>query len=70
MLGQVRDRDGAVIVLHRSHFVIDEGLVAKAPLEKATKMLGRVTGGAQCVSPSSATAIGWHFPKASGPVSR
>jgi len=46
MLGRVRDRDGAVIGLHRSYLAIDEGVVTKAPLEKAKKMLGRVAGGA------------------------
>ena len=46
MLGQVRDRDGAVIGLHRSYLAIDEVAVTKAPLDKAKKMLGRVAGGA------------------------
>lgn len=46
MLGQVRDRDGAVIGLHRSYLAIDEEAVTKAPLDKARKMLGRVAGGA------------------------
>jgi len=46
MLGQVRDRDGAVIGLHRSYLAIDEEAVTKAPLDKAKKMLGRVAGGA------------------------
>jgi hypothetical protein len=46
MLGQVRDRDGAVIGLHRSYLAIAEAAVAKAPLDKAKKMLGRVAGGA------------------------
>jgi len=46
MLGRVHDRDGAVIGLHRSYLAIDEGVVTKAPLEKAKKMLGRVAGGA------------------------
>ncbi|MDM7947096.1 MAG: toprim domain-containing protein [Oceanibaculum nanhaiense] len=46
MLGQVRDRDGAVIGLHRSYLAIDETAATKAPLHKAKKMLGRVVGGA------------------------
>ncbi|MDP2359095.1 MAG: toprim domain-containing protein, partial [Beijerinckiaceae bacterium] len=46
MLGQVRDREGAVIGLHRSYLAIDEAAVTKAPLDKAKKMLGRVAGGA------------------------
>jgi len=46
MLGQVRDRDGAVIGLHRSYLAIEGAAVAKAPLDKAKKMLGRVAGGA------------------------
>ena len=46
MLGQVRDRDGAVIGLHRSYLATDEVAVTKAPLDKAKKMLGRVAGGA------------------------
>lgn len=46
MLGQVRDRDGAVIGLHRSYLAIEDEAVTKAPLDKARKMLGRVAGGA------------------------
>ena len=46
MLGQVRDRDGAVIGLHRSYLAIDETAATKAPLDKAKKMLGRVASGA------------------------
>lgn len=46
MLGQVRDRDGAVIGLHRSYLAIEDESVSKAPLDKAKKMLGRVAGGA------------------------
>ena len=46
MLGQVRDREGAVIGLHRSYLATDEVAVTKAPLDKAKKMLGRVAGGA------------------------
>jgi len=46
MLGQVRDRDGAVIGLHRSYLGIEGEAVTKAPLDKAKKMLGRVAGGA------------------------
>lgn len=46
MLGQVRDRDGAVIGLHRSYLAIEDESVTKAPLDKARKMLGRVAGGA------------------------
>ena len=46
MLGQVRDRDGAVIGLHRTYLTTNESVVTKAPVEKAKKMLGRVAGGA------------------------
>ncbi|MFN3644680.1 MAG: toprim domain-containing protein [Gemmobacter sp.] len=46
MLGQVRDRDGAVIGLHRSYLAIEDEAVTKAPLDKAKKMLGRVARGA------------------------
>jgi len=46
MLGQVRDRDGTVIGLHRSYLAIEDEAVTKAPLDKARKMLGRVAGGA------------------------
>lgn len=46
MLGQVRDRDGAVIGLHRSYLAIEDEAVTKAPLDKAKKMLGRVACGA------------------------
>ena len=46
MLGQVRDRDGAVIGLHRTYLTTNESAVTKAPVEKAKKMLGRVAGGA------------------------
>ncbi|MBB6012421.1 hypothetical protein HNR59_001766 [Aquamicrobium lusatiense] len=46
MLGQVRDRNDAVIGLHRSYLSIEEEAVTKAPLDKAKKMLGRVAGGA------------------------
>lgn len=51
MLGQVRDRDGTVIGLHRSYLTVQEGAVTKAPLEKAKKMLGRVAGGAVRLTP-------------------
>jgi putative DNA primase/helicase len=50
MLGQVRDRDGTVIGLHRTYLTIDEAAVTKAPLDKAKKMLGRVAGGAVCLA--------------------
>ncbi|WP_373488196.1 toprim domain-containing protein, partial [Blastomonas sp.] len=46
MLGQVRDRDDAVIGLHRSYLATNEVAVTQAPLDKAKKMLGRVAGGA------------------------
>lgn len=50
-LGQVRDRDGAVIGLHRSYLALDGAAVTKAPLDKAKKMLGRVAGGAVRLAP-------------------
>ena len=51
MLGQVRDRDGAVIGLHRSYLTVEEEAVGKAPFDKARKMLGRVAGGAVRLAP-------------------
>jgi hypothetical protein len=47
MLGQVRDRDGAIIGLHRTWLHTGpDGSTRQAPVEKTKKMLGRVAGGA------------------------
>lgn len=46
LLGEVRDRGGAVIGLHRTYLAIDDTSASKAPLSKPKKMLGRVAGGA------------------------
>lgn len=47
LVAQVRDRDGAVIGLHRTWLdTALDGSTRKAPVDKAKKMLGRVAGGA------------------------
>ncbi|MFN4282414.1 MAG: toprim domain-containing protein [Alphaproteobacteria bacterium] len=46
LVGQVLNREGAVIGLHRTYLDGGSGTVTKAPVEKAKKMLGRVAGGA------------------------
>ena len=46
MLGQVRDRSGEVIGLHRTYLVEDVNEVRKAPVAKPKMMLGRIAGGA------------------------
>jgi len=47
LVGEVRDRNGDVIGLHRTWLTADpDGGTRKAPLDKAKKMLGRVAGGA------------------------
>ena len=51
MLGQVRDRNGAVIGLHRTYLAIDGGVVSKASIMKPKMMLGRVAGGAVRLAP-------------------
>ncbi len=52
LVGQVRDRNGDVIGLHRTWLAADpDGSTRKAPLEKAKKMLGRVAGGAVRLAP-------------------
>ncbi|MBD3838356.1 toprim domain-containing protein, partial [Brevundimonas sp.] len=52
LVGQVRDRNGDVIGLHRTWLAADsDGSIRKAPLEKAKKMLGRVAGGAVRLAP-------------------
>lgn len=52
MLGQVRDRTGNVIGLHRTWLDnAPDGVTRKAPVEKVKKMLGRVAGGAVRLGP-------------------
>ena len=51
LLGQVRDRSGAVIGLHRTYLVQEGNEVRKAPVPKAKMMLGRITGGAVRLAP-------------------
>lgn len=51
LLGQVRDRSGAVIGLHRTYLVQDENEVRKAQVAKAKMMLGRIAGGAVRLAP-------------------
>ncbi len=52
LVGQVRDRNGDVIGLHRTWLAADaDGSIRKAPLDKAKKMLGRVAGGAVRLAP-------------------
>jgi phage/plasmid primase-like uncharacterized protein len=52
LVGQVRDRNGDVIGLHRTWLATDpDGSTRKAPLDKAKKMLGRVAGGAVRLAP-------------------
>ena len=46
LLGQVRDRSGEVIGLHRTYLVTDGNEVRKAPIAKPKMMLGRIAGGA------------------------
>ena len=54
LLGQVRDRSGEVIGLHRTYLVQDANEVHKAPVSKPKMMLGRVAGGAVRLAPISA----------------
>ena len=52
LVGQVRDRNGNVIGLHRTWLAEgSEGGVGKAPVDKPKKMLGRVGGGAVRLAP-------------------
>jgi hypothetical protein len=51
MLGQVRDRSGEVIGLHRTYLVEDANEVRKAPVAKPKMMLGRIAGGAVRLAP-------------------
>ncbi|SFC90413.1 DUF7146 domain-containing protein [Tropicimonas isoalkanivorans] len=52
LVGQVRDRNGDVIGLHRTWLAAEpDGGIRKAPLDKAKKMLGRVAGGAVRLAP-------------------
>ncbi|MEQ9145220.1 MAG: toprim domain-containing protein [Parvibaculaceae bacterium] len=52
LVGQVRDRNGDVIGLHRTWLATDaEGSTRKARVDKAKKMLGRVAGGAVRLAP-------------------
>ena len=51
LLGQVRDRSGAVIGLHRTYLVQEGNEVRKAPVTKAKMMLGRIAGGAVRLAP-------------------
>ena len=51
LLGQVRDRGGEVIGLHRTYIVEDGNEVQKAPVAKPKMMLGRVAGGAVRLTP-------------------
>ncbi|MCR9140036.1 MAG: toprim domain-containing protein [Alphaproteobacteria bacterium] len=51
LLGQVRDRSGEVIGLHRTYLVEDANEVRKAPVVKPKMMLGRISGGAVRLAP-------------------
>lgn len=51
LLGQVRDRSGEVIGLHRTYIVEDGNGVRKAPVSKPKMMLGRIAGGAVRLAP-------------------
>jgi putative DNA primase/helicase len=51
LLGQVRDRSGEVIGLHRTYLVADGNEVRKAPIAKPKMMLGRIAGGAVRLAP-------------------
>ncbi|MGF1500476.1 MAG: toprim domain-containing protein, partial [Paracoccaceae bacterium] len=52
LVGQVRDRNGDVIGLHRTWLSAEpDGSIRKAPLDKAKKMLGRVASGAVRLAP-------------------
>ncbi|MEI4234782.1 DUF7146 domain-containing protein [Roseovarius sp. D22-M7] len=51
LLGQVRDRSGEVIGLHRTYLVEDANEVRKAPVSKPKMMMGRIAGGAVRLAP-------------------
>lgn len=51
LIGQVRDRSGEVIGLHRTYLVQDANEVRKAPVSKPKMMLGRVAGGSVRLAP-------------------
>jgi hypothetical protein len=51
MVGQVRDRSGEVIGLHRTYLVTNGNEVRKAPIAKPKMMLGRIAGGAVRLAP-------------------
>src|SRR5690606_24266999 len=52
LLGQVRDRNGDVIGLHRTWLeTAPDGSTRKAPIPKAKKMVGRVAGGTVRLGP-------------------
>lgn len=51
LLGQVRDRSGEVIGLHRTYLVQDGNDVRKAPVSKPKMMMGRIAGGAVRLAP-------------------
>ena len=51
LLGQVRDRGGEVIGLHRTYLVQEANEVRKAPVAKPKMMLGRIAGGAVRLAP-------------------
>ena len=51
LLGQVRDRSGEVIGLHRTYLVSDGSEVRKAAVAKPKMMLGRIAGGAVRLAP-------------------
>jgi hypothetical protein len=51
LLGQVRDRSGEVIGLHRTYLVENGNEVRKAPVAKPKMMMGRIAGGAVRLAP-------------------
>lgn len=51
LLGQVRDRSGSVIGLHRTYLAQDGEAIRKAPVTKPKMMLGRIAGGAVRLGP-------------------
>lgn len=51
LLGQVRDRSGDVIGLHRTYLVQDADEVRKADVSKPKMMMGRIAGGAVRLAP-------------------
>lgn len=51
LLGQVRDRSGEVIGIHRTYLVSDGSEARKAPITKPKMMLGRIASGAVRLAP-------------------